>query len=220
MILRHLRRLLRHPPIGTASFGHLGADGMVRAASGGPGVAEAYVDTFLRRHGDRLCGRVLEIGSVGKAAAIGGDHVRQVVAVPQLAGLADPPPAGGPFDCILLSLVSHGSDELEAALRRLGTIIAGQGALLATLPGTTHNVCDGARGEGRWNFTAAAVRRLFERAFPGATVEVEAFGNVLSSIAALYELPAGELRREELDHGDPDYPLLIGACVTAPAGPR
>ena len=54
-----------------------------------------------------------------------------------------------------------------------------------------------------------SAKRLFEEIFPENNVWVEAYGNVLTAIAFLEGLASEELRREELDHYDPDYPVTI-----------
>jgi len=43
------------------------------------------------------------------------------------------------------------------------------------------------------------------------------YGNVLAATAFLHGLAAEELTREELDHRDPDYELLIGVRAQKPA---
>jgi hypothetical protein len=45
---------------------------------------------------------------------------------------------------------------------------------------------------------------------------VAAHGNVLTSVAFLEGLAARELRREELDAHDPQYPMLITVKATKP----
>jgi hypothetical protein len=50
---------------------------------------------------------------------------------------------------------------------------------------------------------------LFEEVFPAANVEVESWGNVLAAISFLHGLAVHELRKEELDHYDRSYEILI-----------
>jgi hypothetical protein len=82
--------------------------------------------------------------------------------------------------------------------------------VLATVPGISQIVrYDMDRWGDYWRFTSLSARRLFECAFPGGEVRVEAHGNVLAGAAFLYGLSSGELRPEELEHHDPDYEVLI-----------
>jgi hypothetical protein len=45
---------------------------------------------------------------------------------------------------------------------------------------------------------------------------VEAYGNVLATIALLHGLATQELCQEELDHHDPDYEVLIMVRAVKP----
>jgi hypothetical protein len=82
--------------------------------------------------------------------------------------------------------------------------------LLATFPGISQiNRFDMQRWGDYWRFTSLSARRLFEENFPAADVTIETHGNVLAACAFLQGVTAGELRKEELDHHDPDYELLI-----------
>ena len=71
-----------------------------------------------------------------------------------------------------------------------------------------------------WRFTTRSIRKTFEHALAGGSVEIARKGNVMSSIAFLHGLAAEELDATELDRVDPDYELLITIRATkaAPAG--
>ena len=69
-----------------------------------------------------------------------------------------------------------------------------------------------------WRFTTLSARRLFEEIFAKSNVTVQAYGNVLTAIAFLEGLVVNELRREELDHLDADYELLITVRAKKPEG--
>jgi len=60
-----------------------------------------------------------------------------------------------------------------------------------------------------WRFTSLSARRLFEEFFLPANVSVLAYGNVLTALAFLHGLAAEELKKEELNHRDPDYEVLV-----------
>jgi hypothetical protein len=83
--------------------------------------------------------------------------------------------------------------------------------LLATLPGISQICHDRAYPEtDSWRFTAYSARRLFNEYFPENDVHVQTYGNVLAATAFLYGLATHELKPSELDHQDPDYPVIIG----------
>jgi hypothetical protein len=62
------------------------------------------------------------------------------------------------------------------------------------------------------------VRRLLEEHFPAPLVDVSSRGNVLAATAFLHGLALEELRSDELEHNDPEYPLIIMARAQSPAG--
>jgi hypothetical protein len=65
-------------------------------------------------------------------------------------------------------------------------------------------------------FTKLSAQRLFDETFPAAGLEIEAHGNVLAAVSFLHGLAAEEVRREELDHHDPDYEVLITLRAVKP----
>jgi len=54
-----------------------------------------------------------------------------------------------------------------------------------------------------------SARKLFEEVFRPDDVTITTYGNVLAASASLQGLISSELRREELDHWDRDYELVI-----------
>ena len=71
-----------------------------------------------------------------------------------------------------------------------------------------------------WRFTTLSFRRLLEERFDAAAVRVEAYGNVIASIAFLHGLAAEELTSRDLALRDPDYELVIVAHARKGAAPR
>jgi SAM-dependent methyltransferase len=117
---------------------------------------------------------------------------------------------GDTFDCIVLTQVLPFIPDLEAAVRTLHRLLRPGGVVLATMPGISQIVrYDMDRWGDYWRFTSLSARRLFECAFPGGDVNVEAHGNVLAATAFLQGLSTRDLRPDELDYHDPDYEVLI-----------
>ena len=67
-----------------------------------------------------------------------------------------------------------------------------------------------------WRFTALSIRKLLLEVFPENRLTVEAYGNVLASMAFLHGLVSSELRREELDYRDRDYEVTIVVRAVKP----
>ena len=60
-----------------------------------------------------------------------------------------------------------------------------------------------------WHLTQEAARHLFRERFGEDAVEVDAYGNVLSAMCALHGLASEELTRDELEHRDRDFDVIV-----------
>ncbi|MDX6677761.1 MAG: hypothetical protein QOE31_1813 [Solirubrobacteraceae bacterium] len=230
-------RLLGRPPaVGQVRFGDLRRLSPVSRGFGfdrGLPVDRHYVEAFLRRHagaagygaGD-IAGAVLEIGGdeyTRRFGNWGGEGESAVRSLDVLHADASNPIAtlvgdlvsgdGIPaerFDCVICTQTLHVVYDVQAAVATLHRLLRPGGVALVTVAGITQ-ACRPDRdlwGD-YWRFTTLSARRLFESAFAAEDVRVEAYGNVLASIAFLHGLAAEELRAEELDARDPDYEMLI-----------
>ena len=223
------------PPVGLVRFGSLrrltpisrdwGDD------RGGP-VDRYYVTSFLERHREDVHGRVLEIAEDVYAKWFGGDRVTRIDVLEYTKGehpratfvgdLTDAPhiPSDA-FDCVILTQTLQLIYDLEAAVGTVYRILRPGGVALVTLPGITPVNRQDSESWGNywcWSFTARSARMLFEKHFAPGDIEIETFGNVLTSAAFLYGLGRGELTRAELDHHDPDYEMLITLRARKRAG--
>jgi SAM-dependent methyltransferase len=187
-----------------------------------------YVEHFLRRFGGfaayapgAIRGRVLEIGGREYADRFGSsverlDVLHESAANPEatiVGSLTDPGvlPADA-FDCIICTQTLHVIYDVCGALRELHRALRPGGVLLATAPGITGSCLPDRDHWGDWwRFTSLSLERLVSEAFPGGTVHVEAYGNVLAAVAFLHGLAAEELRPHELAARDPDYEVLLAA---------
>jgi hypothetical protein len=61
-----------------------------------------------------------------------------------------------------------------------------------------------------WHLTAQSAQRLFAEAVTTGSFTVAPYGNVMAAVAELHGLAAEELDRDELDHHDPNYEVIIG----------
>ncbi len=107
--------------------------------------------------------------------------------------------------------------DVHRAVRTVHRILAPGGVLLATFAGISQiSRYDMDRWGDYWRFTTRSAERLFGEVFAENAVEVHSYGNVLAATAFLHGLCVDELRVPELEHNDPDYPLVIAVrCVKA-----
>lgn len=223
-------RAVAGPGVGEFRFGHLRRLSPVSRRFGydrGSPVDRYYIERFLRERAADIRGRVLEIGDDSYTRRYGGDrvtvrdvlHVREGHPGATLVGdLSDAPgiPSAS-FDCVILTQTMQLIYRVEAAIETLYRILKPGGVLLATAPGISQTDVDEWAATWCWSFTPRSMGRLFRARFAPEAVEVQAHGNVLAAVAFLQGLAAGELRRAELDHHDPQYPLLITVRARKPA---
>jgi SAM-dependent methyltransferase len=219
------------PPIGMVRFGGLRRLTPVSRARGsdrGTPVDRYYIEHFITRHAGQdqyvlgdIKGHVLEVGDDTYAGAFGAGITKldilhadasneRATIVADLAS-ADSIPSDT-FDCVICTQVLLLIYDFRAAVGHLHRILKPGGSLLVTVPGISH-LCfpDADAGGDYWRFTSFSVRRLLEEFFDPENVTVEAYGNVLSTIAFLEGVSAEELKRAELDVRDPAYELIVTA---------
>ncbi len=212
------------PPVGLVRFGSLRRLTPISREYGfdrGTPVDRYYIEKFLARHAADVAGRVLEIKDDGYTRRFGGARVwtsdvlcleaddPHATIVGDLTS-ADHVPSGA-FDCAIVTQTLQLIYDVRAALATIHRILKPGGVLLATVPGMSQTSPHADWGDRwAWGFTRVSARGLVAEAFPGGTVEVETFGNVVSAIASLHGLSATELAPDELDHHDPEYQLSIG----------
>jgi hypothetical protein len=211
------------PPLGSLRFGSFRRVTPVSRVFGldrGQSIDRYYIENFLTAHAADIHGRVLEIQSNAYTKRFGGEHVSKsdvlhvVDGNPNATIVADltaenhiPSDA---FDCIILTQTLPFIYDTRAAVYTVYRILRRGGVLLATLPGICQiSRYDMERWGDYWRFTSLSARRLFEEAFPPDNLSIQTHGNVLAANAFLYGLAAEELRKEELDHRDADYELII-----------
>lgn len=227
---RRVRRLrVGTPAPGTVDLGDLRRTTPLSTEFGfdrGTPVDRRYIEEFLAAHAADIRGRALEIGDDSYTRRFGGPRVdvAEVLHVDAdapgatyrgtLEGGASLPDAA--FDCVILTQTLHLVYDVKAALASVARILAPGGVLLATVPGISQRSTDQWSATWSWAITPYAMRRLLEDCLPGASIEVGAHGNVLTSTAFLFGLAAEELTEDELGVQDAAYPMLVTARAVAP----
>ncbi len=177
-------------------------------------------EVFLPQHSEDIRGRVLEVGDRRYTQRFGGEKVTKSDVLNVKAGhetttiVADLTSAGhipsNVFDCAILTFTLQFVYDVRSALRTLHRILKPGGVLLIAVPGISQiaRYDDDNWGE-YWRFTSRSAQMLFAEVFQPESLTIRTYGNVLATIASLHGLISQELRREELDHRDRDYELLI-----------
>ena len=179
-----------------------------------------YIHDFLAAHSSDVSGSVLEVQEDDFTRAFGGPRVTRSAVVdlddanPRATIVADLRAATGidadQFDCIILTQTLHVIADMPAVLRECWRLLAPGGVLLATLPSASRVCLEYGSDGDLWRMTPAGAAALFEPVFGASNVSVAPYGSVLTNVAFLHGLAAGELTDPELDASDPYHPLLTG----------
>jgi hypothetical protein len=184
-----------------------------------------YIEKFLSAHRQKIRGTVLEIASSTYTRRFGDDRVTQPLVMHVHDGygadfvcdLSRECPREAFLDCFILTQTLPFVYDVRSTIRNALRMLKPGGSLLVTAGGVSQISRDDMERWGHfWGFTDLALRRLFEEELPADSLEVVSYGNVYSAASFLYGLAQHELTPEELDHFDPQYPMLIGLVATRP----
>lgn len=194
----------------------------------GQTIDQYYTEQFLDRYATDIQGRVLEVSESKYTRRFGGPRVVQSDVLHVTTGKpgativadltrADDIIPSDTFDCIIFTQTLQFIYDTPATIKTLYRILKPGGILLATCPGIASIARYDMDNWGEyWRFTTLSVRKLFSECFLEQGMTVEAYGNVLSSVAFLHGLLVRELSRAELDYRDRDYELLITLRAVKP----
>jgi len=216
-----LRRLRRPAILGTVRRTQPLSDRW--GSDRGTPVDRYYIERFLDEHRADIQGRVLEVKDAGYTTRFGvGVNASEVLDVdatnPHATIFADLARAdeieSESFDCFILTQTLQLIPDLRAALRHARRVLRRGGVLLATMPSVSRLAGPEDGGHDYWRFTPPGCRLVFAEIFGDGAVEVQWYGNVLTSIAFLTGMAVEELKRSELDERDDRFPLLVAVRAT------
>jgi SAM-dependent methyltransferase len=219
------RRLRGVPHPGAIDFGDLRRTRPISEDFGtdrGLPIDRYYIERFLAANATDVRGRVLEIGNDRYTRQFGLQKVSHSdiwhvnASNPRATIIGDlahaPHVPADSFDCIILTQTLQLIYDPRAALGTLRRILKPGGVLLITVPGISQVATRSEWGSSwYWAFTVLAVSKMLEDVFGRQRSVVGSSGNVLSAVAFLHGMAAGELTDAELTDVDPDYQLLITA---------
>jgi hypothetical protein len=174
-----------------------------------------YIESFLTKRSDAVCGRVLEVKSDLYASRFGASAVEVVdidATNPQatvVGDLCDPQTLqSAGYDAAIITQTLQLVSDPEAALKNVVASLRDSGSLLITVPCLSRVVGHA----DRWRWTPAGFRELMVSVATSASyLEVVGLGNGLAGRAFLFGLAAEDLNLEALESQDPDYPLIVAA---------
>ncbi len=189
-------------------------------ADRGTSIDRYYIENFFRESAALIRGRVLEVGdsrysrrfSEGKAESFDVLHFlpgsKGATIIGDLTDFSTLP--ANAFDCFICAQTFQYIFEIRKAVEGAHYLLKPGGVLLATVPGISQiSRYDQERYGEYWRFTTDSAKKLFQPVFSGG-VEVQSYGNVLSTIALLQGISLEDLPDPSLlDKTDPDYQMII-----------
>lgn len=199
----------------------------------GLAVIRYYWADFLEKYRADIRGRGLEVGETVTLRAFGGEALTQADALdltahsPEVRVVADLSRAdhtpGEVYDCFINQFTTAVIYDIQAALYHAIRLLKPGGVLLINfwcVDFYLHRGLDMGTGAPlymHWWFTPIQVENLVRGlALTERDYQVEIYGNLLTRMAFLLNLPAYEFTRHELDFKDPGQPLLICVRVVKP----
>jgi SAM-dependent methyltransferase len=201
--------------------------------SNGTPVIRYYWADFLEKHRADIRDRALEVGDTATIRAFAGQPLSQAEALdltahsPEVKVVADLSRAdhvpGDRYDCFVNQFTTAVIYDVDAAVYHAIRLLKPGGVLLINFWCVDFYLYRGLdMGTGAplymyWWFTPIQIENMLRRLGLGeADYELEIYGNLLTRLAFLLNLPAKEFSRAELDYRDPGQPLLICVRVKKP----
>jgi hypothetical protein len=196
----------------------------VFALDRGTPIDRVYIEHFLESNKQHIQGVLCEIadnsyskkyGSNVKAFDIlhyTNDNTKATI-VGDLSNIATIPQ--NKIDCFILTQTLNFIYDFKSAISGLYHMLNKGGVALVTVAGISQiSRYDMDRWGDYWRFTDLSIKKSFEEVFGEGNVEVETYGNVLTSTAFLQGISAEELTSDELFYKDKDYQVIITIKVT------
>lgn len=189
----------------------------------GQPICRWYIERFLEQERAAIHGRVLEVAGADYTRRFGtavtrSDVLHVVEGNPAATIIGDLQTGAGipeaAFDAMILTQVLQCVFDLGGAVRTIHRALAPGGVALITVPAIAPvSRYDAERWGEYWHFTEQSVERLFAPVFGAAQLRVTAHGNHVAAHAYLAGIAAEELRPDELETPDPDFPIVITAVA-------
>lgn len=202
-------------------------------ASDGLSVIRYYWADYLNEHRHDICGIGLEVGETTTLREYGGNALSRADAIdltphsPEVQVVADlsraDHVAADQYDCFVNQFTTAVIYDIRAAVYHAVRILKPGGVLLINfwcLDFYLHRGLDMGTGKPlymyHW-FTPIQVQNMLRLLGLGdCDFSLTIYGNLVTRLAFLLNVPAKELSAEELNHRDPGQPLLICARIEKP----
>lgn len=181
-----------------------------------------YIENWLEQNRERIRGDVLEIAENTYTKRFGAEGAESHILHVSLEkdgfikgnfetgeGITQES-----MDCIILTQTLPFIYDCKQVIANLYKMLRKGGTALVTTGGITQiSRYDMERWGHFWSFTTASLKRLIEESAFGKNYTMSVYGNVKTACALMYGVAAEELKPEELEYADADYPVSICAVL-------
>lgn len=208
-------------PVGMVNWGDLRRQQPLSERWGfdrGRPVDRYYIENFLARHSGTIGGRCIEVMNSDYTRRFGQERVTHSDIVdinPNnakaniIGDLLDPATlSANYYDCFILTQTLSVIYDGRAVMRNCYAALKPGGTLLVTAA----TMCRySPHPEDFWRLTDRSLTRLITDNTDCEDFEVEAHGNLVTSMAFLMGMASEELTQDELDHRDFRFPIVVAA---------
>ncbi len=187
-----------------------------------------YMAKFFSTHGEVFRGVAGQIASSSYLKEFGGSRIEEIsiidndpsnkhATIVADLGVAGSLPSAH-FDLLVVTQTLQYVERPQEVIGFCMEALRPGGSLLLAVPAlTAHDRREPPEWD-YWRFWPAGLLHTIQQAVPEARHVVTDYGNLVAAIAFLHGLSAEELERNELDHHDPLYPVVICARLDKPEG--
>lgn len=190
----------------------------------GTPIDRVYIEDFLEKNKQHINGTICEISNNLYSKKYSNNATKYEILHytddnPQATIIGDLTKSTtlpkGNIDCFILTQTLNFIYDFKEAINGIYHMLNDNGIALVTVAGISQiSRHDMERWGDFYRFTDLSMKKAFEDVFGKANVEVNSYGNILSSVAFLQGISAEELTHEEIFYQDEDYQVLITIKVT------
>lgn len=189
----------------------------------GKAIDRVYIEDFLKKHKADIWGKVLEIAEDTYTLQYGEDRVKESCIL-HVNGTGRKAIKGNletgegldenSFDSMIITQTLMFLLDLNSAVKNIYHALKLGGTALLTVAGISQvSRYDDDRWGHCFGFYETGIRKLCYQVFGEENVEIECYGNVKTATAMLYGLCSEDLRPEDFETRDRDYPVIIGVVL-------
>lgn len=189
-------------------------------AERGKPIDRYYIEEFLEKHKDLICGKVMEIADNVYTRKYGGENVGESIIL-HVDGCGRNAIKGnletGEGICedwintLIITQTLMFIYDTQKTVQNIYRMLKSGGTALVTVAGISQISRYEAENWGDfYSFHEDAVKRIFGEIFGVENIQIECFGNVKTAISLLYGLCCEDLTEEDFNYQDMDYQVIIG----------